>query len=120
MASCNNQCCASALAFENCVRRRRRAVVDELKGAGPADLLLQGLANLGDTILDPNALVWNRRGDFGTESLALGREDIDIREGSADVDTKLVTLDSCWIVHGLTKSNYKLSISDNVNVGNEE
>lgn len=104
MAGCDDQRCASAFAFEHCVRRGRRAMVDELEGAGPADLLLQDLADFGYTILNPNALVWNRRGDFGPESLAMGREDIDVREGAADIDTQLVALNSGGVAHGQTKA----------------
>lgn len=104
MASCNDQRCASAFAFENCVRCCRCAVVDELEGAGPADFLLQGLADFGNTDLNSDTLVWSCRGDFGPESLPLGREDIDVREGPAHIDTKLVTLDSCGIAHGEAKA----------------
>ena len=116
MAGCHDQRCASSFTFEHCVRRRRRAMVDELEGAGPADFLLQDPADFDYTVLDPDALVWYRRGHFGPEGLAMGREHVHVREGAADIDTKLVALNSGGVAHCRTKATMGLSISDNVNV----
>lgn len=73
-------------------------MVDELEGSLPVEVLLEELLSFGDSILDGDALVRKRSGNFGPHGLAVRCKDADIGKGAAHIDTQLVSLD---VAHGV-------------------
>ena len=96
----NYQSRPGSFALQHGVGGGRSAVVDELEGSRPGELILKSLSYFGNAVLDANALVWDGGWDLGTDCSAVRGEDVDVGEGAANVDTELVSLTLMFLHYG--------------------
>jgi hypothetical protein len=82
-------------------------MVDEVELAVPGVAFFENLMNLLDSILDPDALVFNGGRHLGSCNLAVGREGIDVCECAADVYSKTVVILASAVWHDHCEDLYR-------------
>ncbi|KAH9833948.1 hypothetical protein Tdes44962_MAKER08704 [Teratosphaeria destructans] len=96
----HNQCGWDALTFEQCIGSERGTVVQSAESAIEAWFFcFDDGADFVDAVLDADALVVGRGGDFGSEDMAGGEEGAGVDKGASDVDGEAVGVYRCGVCH---------------------